>query len=1818
MPTETPPTTPKSGLDSPSPKPLDWDSILAGEGPSYATSDENGNIVEVAWPKEDDDQPAEAPKAEDLSPLKSIEVEHTVDKHGTKYSQDDFRVPVDDSIDDIGSHLADLDSFTKALQTQHLGLLKSVPTHPNEANLTTANTVDYDKVYDTNSLSENVHPSDLVNAHHDLNGSDGGGAPFEIKLLQDRLGAGNMDWVDIYRSLKNSPEHPASVIGKYLVYRYNHKDTYASGSDLDVRKLDDEFRKLHMPEKSEFYSHLTMRKVVELAAKNHLAMDGLLRFRSGLHKALRRGIGPQLRDINGEEYVALTRGLNSPIMNHEEALRSFGHGASTGFGDNMFNTWVPLKDVWYSFDLGPRFPNGNMGPEDELLVSNSGPRYEATKDDCKRIRYTSTGKKEYQKGTHLPLDLYFDDADDASLAKYAYGKSKEWLKHIDDLANLQKTVRELEARTAEARKPANDEYAATIAPFVEKEEQLRQAYQSKRAELDSELNPLVENYNALDAKFRKLRFTASPEEYQAASDERSQAYEKWQSRRREIIDGSKAAYQALETAQTERRVVDAEARQKHSLKMLEIDRKHAEALAKLPVMDAKTDSLQAKEIIAHQSLGPLTANVLRNFHAKAKGREDGQFTDAVDAIGDALTKEDSPLHTREEVLAKLSANNMTAAEYLRNPNVNAEDISTFINGAVDLNAKVSALDAPKANSKHAEMVADAAIGALGTDLIEAPRAIFEVLRSKLATPEIKDKVLGALFDTVDKYRPISDLARHATDNWKREFLGNSIPLTKIPSKYADKLADMLGTVVVQDGSRAVNTATVGYNISGEKFADLGKRLAELVFSKKSSQKDIDLLKTVISQAVTSNPNLTDLGLLNWSVTTDPTEVSTGLFYRWKNSLHDNNGVNVSKAVQQDLADALVESARKGMETGFASDIDRVHQKMNDIAFELRKKDSFDPEVIGNIFKGAYLYLESPLKEYEFESQVEAIKGYRETFRTNLKHFIQELGRNKKHGLKYLEAMWPSQVEFPEHRVLPDGQVDITPTDKVGYDPDKENPNRDVLRVLALFIVRLRKFEDNKKQHIILPLPSNLAKSAGWDAQVAEWISKQIKNKGFWYGTSLDKVHDIVEAGVINLSPTKDLLEGEAVFAVRAGSMEYLEALMAWARKRNEEPAILYFETDQEPTQDPKHPKQVYWTEPVQIKNDYVEDPDEAKLSKTEQAWKLVKYQTTFKLPKLGIDDRRDTQEATTPRQEKIATNVIASKIKQASPGLPLEQLKEVAADIPQESRGAATAGAPSAPPVSFSFHDAPSSTKLHEDMHKVFARVQERHGEKARNNLIQNMWHALPLSSRKILGMWLEGLNPSFKNQKDSSLYREEAFTYLSTYLNNPTVRSNVQGLDPKQMRFFDSAMKRAWRQLQAVSEVADHRWLGTISPWWADYKKNRDATKAYQASLAKSSFDEKLKAISYSTKRVEDWEHDMALDMVGMDAEIERSLSAAVFLSGGKEPNMDFYRVALRLYNDYDRAALYAVGMPDNERNLKALQGAKKFTEMSKNEPANIHSIQPANEEAKQTAKEVQRGVEYGLIKPLKLKGKHATGTQVVKDPETDHVWLLKPGSGKMSPGAGISDEKASMSAREAAFWHVAKVMGVEKHVPRTDLLLVNAQEWAAIALVPFDYKTLDKLNRNDPGAATRILEPFRKDGTIHRWAVLDWVAGNVDSHGQNIMSNGKDVQLIDHGSTFAGVNFDPAHDTKSFIPFYLRVWGGQDFAQKSPEERVSLMPVLDHEAEVQYSIWLASIDEKVLATEVARYGIDPKPAMQRLDKLKAGPTSRYLMETWAGIKDV
>jgi hypothetical protein len=376
------------------------------------------------------------------------------------------------------------------------------------------------------------------------------------------------------------------------------------------------------------------------------------------------------------------------------------------------------------------------------------------------------------------------------------------------------------------------------------------------------------------------------------------------------------------------------------------------------------------------------------------------------------------------------------------------------------------------------------------------------------------------------------------------------------------------------------------------------------------------------------------------------------------------------------------------------------------------------------------------------------------------------------------------------------------------------------------------------------------------------------------------------------------------------------------------------------------------------------------------------------------------------------------------------------------------------------------------------------------------------------------------------------------------------------------------------------------------------DSTAAYEVTIEDDDMSKSEADLGAQAPIVE--------EMLGFQPLMTSAFMAAKWMSGGTEVNENEIRQALYAEDgNVERAALLAYGFEPTEENLNALKSIQAVGKFEKAEPVvpTAQSIEAAHPEGEDCAEAVRRAYKDQFVVEVQLNGKHSKGSLLARDQATKITWLLKPGSGGAGPEAGAEQDPSTPSAREAAWYHVAKEWGLYNWYPRAELLLIDGKQFAAMQLMPWDFKSMEKRKSEDPHFPRKTLHPYLSDGVLHQWAFMDAILGNPDSHGNNIMVNPEgELKLIDHGSAFAGDGFDPAGDKKSFVPAYLRAWAPQDknFNSLSPDEKLSYLPHVEPRVANRLKVWVAGLSAGVLEAILLRYGINPAPSLARLAKLK------------------
>lgn len=353
--------------------------------------------------------------------------------------------------------------------------------------------------------------------------------------------------------------------------------------------------------------------------------------------------------------------------------------------------------------------------------------------------------------------------------------------------------------------------------------------------------------------------------------------------------------------------------------------------------------------------------------------------------------------------------------------------------------------------------------------------------------------------------------------------------------------------------------------------------------------------------------------------------------------------------------------------------------------------------------------------------------------------------------------------------------------------------------------------------------------------------------------------------------------------------------------------------------------------------------------------------------------------------------------------------------------------------------------------------------------------------------------------------------------------------------------------------------------------------------------------------------EHNSAAEHLGYDAELIALISAATFLSGRTPQDADLRRAQIQNPHDKAAAVLQACGLPPDSRqdlltllSSGMLQKAEISVDAEKLDFTGKHA-EPAIPSigAQEMADNINASIAAQSIFTVKLDGKYSKGAAIAEVPYKHIKILLKPGTPKNSPAAGVKEESSNQANREAAFSEVAsKVFGSDA-VPEVHLISIDSKPYSCGRLLPFEFKNLNSLNNDDPGGVRRAIQMYRPDGTLHRWAAMDYIMGNPDRNAGNIMMRSGVLKLIDHGSAFAGKDFSPATDGNSYVPYYLRALAPDDFEKLPAFQRLNNLPRLSDTERERLSTWLRSLDASELANILYRYGIDAKPSVDRLNLL-------------------
>jgi hypothetical protein len=267
--------------------------------------------------------------------------------------------------------------------------------------------------------------------------------------------------------------------------------------------------------------------------------------------------------------------------------------------------------------------------------------------------------------------------------------------------------------------------------------------------------------------------------------------------------------------------------------------------------------------------------------------------------------------------------------------------------------------------------------------------------------------------------------------------------------------------------------------------------------------------------------------------------------------------------------------------------------------------------------------------------------------------------------------------------------------------------------------------------------------------------------------------------------------------------------------------------------------------------------------------------------------------------------------------------------------------------------------------------------------------------------------------------------------------------------------------------------------------------------------------------------------------------------------------------------------------------------------DPSKIEEFLPFTETPKDSLemKTINASIKSGNVHNLSNVG-HFTHDSFLAGFTRDNSWLIKIES--ISRPGIKSAREGLQSVKEVAFYHIAnRVFNLGQFTPKAILgeVVRDGKRWpaAAIKMYPEQYVSSVQLEKQKPGSVRGIIEKYRKNGQLHKLAIMLYILGEADAHGGNMLTNGIDIKLIDHGTSFADSHFAPESDKDIFIPYMLRAGVIKDKWTK--EEKLAKMPKIDNEAvrqEVKH--WVFTISAEELLKELNKYFIDPEPTLQRL----------------------
>jgi hypothetical protein len=333
-----------------------------------------------------------------------------------------------------------------------------------------------------------------------------------------------------------------------------------------------------------------------------------------------------------------------------------------------------------------------------------------------------------------------------------------------------------------------------------------------------------------------------------------------------------------------------------------------------------------------------------------------------------------------------------------------------------------------------------------------------------------------------------------------------------------------------------------------------------------------------------------------------------------------------------------------------------------------------------------------------------------------------------------------------------------------------------------------------------------------------------------------------------------------------------------------------------------------------------------------------------------------------------------------------------------------------------------------------------------------------------------------------------------------------------------------------------------------------------------------------------------------------EKSYLQAIAMMIGYDLDSKVYRQAL-LQSDGDiplacvTAANLDLGHIASLETLADYYKQQKYVTPDQADPVLV-DVNPMTPKAQKFCDIIIESAKNKEIEYIKLVGKHSKGTLRVNSAEG--TLLLKPGSGPQNPASGENENPASMTRREACFYTIGCAWGLGDSLVECHGVVIDGNEYAAEQMLSHTYRNCNDINNEDPGKARRLFN-FYNDGKLHRFAFMDYVLGNPDRNAGNVMLSSQNIKLIDHGSAFSGVDFHPATDQYSFVPYYLRALCPLGFGKMPVEEKLKYLPRVSEDINKDLRFWIDGLSEEIVTDIMGLYGMNSEAVILRLKQIKA-----------------